>query len=869
MLRSFRARAYAVGASLLIFLISGSFLAQLLLIDRQQRALTEATVAGALSALQAASAVELETWLQQAGHSLSVEVATLRYGDGSQWRWESGTSGARSLTFERPVTMEGAASSVLVLTLALPTLGAAMREALVTIAPRWLVAIPTAALLLLWLFRGPARSLQEIRRFIDRLPAEVGRTLDTRGHASDFAEVIAAMNRASALLAEQQQQLSDLAGAARNFSSIVQNTGIGLLLTNRKREIEWANAGFTRLTGYSAEESLGRQPVVLLDAVGTEPESLRRMAEEIAAGRPVSLDLLCRRADGGRRWLRVDAEPVRDANGEVTGYMALHTDATPRLQALEALRGGQAVLSAVAKVADRMLRSRDGRDQIDASLRELARAAGAQRALLLQLDAERGVATADVSVHSIGFAETAGPRLEIPLGPWLDTLQGGQSLLLGGFPGPSGSAATLPDWPGSVALSPVLVDDQLWGILAMDGGMGAASWSPEQQLAFGAAADILGSAILSARRNDALSDERAFAAQVLEGVFDGVAVVDGAGRVIFANHALQEMLGASDEDLSGRSLPELGLQATRPRSSTSGEPVASAIHRYETTLPFGDLTRTLMVREATTPFGDRDERRIVLVSDISERKHLEEELRRAATSAEAASEAKSRLLGRVSHELRTPLNAVLGFAQLAALDATTPELRDSVTEIQRAGAHLDRLINDLIDVSRNDTGDLKIEFEHVDLEAVARESLALITPMASGATVSVRLEVVRSVRIIADPGRLMQILLNLLSNALKYNREGGEVVLRVGLTPDGAQGRVEVEDSGPGISAEERHNLFTPFERLSNAGDRAGTGIGLALSRILAERMGGEIGVESREGIGSRFWVDFALAPEREQGAWR
>jgi PAS domain S-box-containing protein len=356
---------------------------------------------------------------------------------------------------------------------------------------------------------------------------------------------------------------------------------------------------------------------------------------------------------------------------------------------------------------------------------------------------------------------------------------------------------------------------------------------------------------------------------VLDGVFDGVAVLDDTGRVVFANNALQAMLGEDGSELIGRNLHELGLPAAKPSATEGATSEPGVINRFETTLAKGAVPRTLMVREATTPIGGRDERRIVLVSDVTQRKRLEEELLRAAANAEAASEAKSRLLGRVSHELRTPLNAVLGFAQLAALDATTPELRDSVIEIQRAGAHLDRLINDLIDVSRSDTGELNIEFEHVDLEAIARESIALMNPVAAGSGITLHIEVGDQVRIIADPGRLMQILLNLLSNAVKYNRQGGAVKVRVGSTADRTYGRIEIEDSGPGISAEEQHRLFTPFERLSNAGDRAGTGIGLALSRILAERMGGEIGVESREGVGSRFWVDFALAPEREQGAWR
>jgi PAS domain S-box-containing protein len=171
----------------------------------------------------------------------------------------------------------------------------------------------------------------------------------------------------------------------------------------------------------------------------------------------------------------------------------------------------------------------------------------------------------------------------------------------------------------------------------MDGGIGAEAWSPEQLLAFGAAADILSAAILSAQRSEALSDERAFATQVLDGVFDGVAVLDDTGRVVFANNALQAMLGEDGSELIGRNLHELGLPAAKPSATEGATSEPGVINRFETTLAKGAVPRTLMVREATTPIGGRDERRIVLVSDVTQRKRLEEELLRAAANAEAAS----------------------------------------------------------------------------------------------------------------------------------------------------------------------------------------------------------------------------------------
>lgn len=231
------------------------------------------------------------------------------------------------------------------------------------------------------------------------------------------------------------------------------------------------------------------------------------------------------------------------------------------------------------------------------------------------------------------------------------------------------------------------------------------------------------------------------------------------------------------------------------------------------------------------------------------------ELLVAKLEAERASRAKSEFLSRMSHELRTPLNAILGFGQLLELDAQDGEQADNVQEILRAGQHLLELINEVLDLARIEAGRLTLSQEPVPLMPLIEDCLLLIRPLAErrgiviGATGRDCGEYVR-----ADRVRLKQVLLNLLSNGVKYNREGG--ALAIDCISEGDAIRIRVRDTGPGLDEEQRAKLFVAFERL-DADVRAieGTGIGLALSKRLMELMGGGIGVESEPGQGSIFWI--------------
>ncbi len=249
--------------------------------------------------------------------------------------------------------------------------------------------------------------------------------------------------------------------------------------------------------------------------------------------------------------------------------------------------------------------------------------------------------------------------------------------------------------------------------------------------------------------------------------------------------------------------------------------------------------------------------------DITARKSAEEAMLQARADAERANLAKGEFLSRMSHELRTPLNAILGFAQLLQLDSLNPDQQESVDQILHGGRHLLDLINEVLDVTRLESGaPLPLSPEPVIVGEVVQECVDLIAPMAAAKQIQVQAQGVQASEqaVLADRQRLKQVLLNLLSNAVKYNRNGGSV--SIALAPAAAgRARILVTDTGPGIPEDRQALLFRPFERLQAAQlGVEGTGLGLALSKRLIEAMGGVIGVESAAGTGSTFWVELPVA---------
>ncbi len=221
----------------------------------------------------------------------------------------------------------------------------------------------------------------------------------------------------------------------------------------------------------------------------------------------------------------------------------------------------------------------------------------------------------------------------------------------------------------------------------------------------------------------------------------------------------------------------------------------------------------------------------------------------------AVSQEKSTFLSRMSHELRTPLNAVLGFGQLLELEASDAATAESVGQILAAGRHLVTLVDELLDIGRIEAGELHLEVEALPVADLCAEVLAMMKPLAQARSLTVEDRTAGGrLLVLADRSRLRQVLVNLVSNAVKYNRPGGEIVVSVSRSPDAL--RLAVRDTGAGMAEAEVDRLFTPFERLSAPSSGVvGTGLGLVVARRLVLAMGGQLEVDSRVGIGTTFTV--------------
>lgn len=353
----------------------------------------------------------------------------------------------------------------------------------------------------------------------------------------------------------------------------------------------------------------------------------------------------------------------------------------------------------------------------------------------------------------------------------------------------------------------------------------------------------------------------------------GIALNDYAsGQFLEFNHALIAPTGYSSEEFVALSYWDITPREYEAQERAQVEAMARTGHYgpYEKEYLRKDGSRYPVLLNGVK-LVDAAGREVIwsIIQDITERKLAENEMNLAWQTAEQANHAKSAFLASMSHELRTPLNAIIGFAQMLEMGALVPfagAQEEAVGHILNSGRYLLALIDEVLDLARIEAGKPDIVIESVPLNLLISEAEVLCRPAAAARNVAIQQSCPDGIYVCADRLRLRQILLNLLSNAVKYNRDGGTVTVWCHVV-DGAI-RIVVADTGPGIPEVRLSEIFQPFQRLgAEKTNIQGSGIGLVICKRLVEAMGGNIGVESVEGEGCTFWIEFPVGAPTESPA--
>jgi PAS domain S-box-containing protein len=670
---------------------------------------------------------------------------------------------------------------------------------------------------------------------------------------------------------ERKKAAEALLKAGALQSAIFNSANFSSIATDANGVIQIFNVGAERMLGYAAVEVMNK----ITPADISDPQELIARAEALSVelGTPITpgfealvfkasrgiediYELTYIRKDGSRFPAVVSVTALRDVQNVIIGYLLIGTDNTARKQAEEALLKAGALQSAIFNSANFSSIATDANGVIQIFN------VGAERMLgYAAADVMNKITPADISdpEELVARAKALSAELETTITPGFEALvfkasRGIEDIYELTYIRKDGSR-----FPAVVSVTALRnAQNAIIGYLLIGTDNTARKLVEAEQK----------------KLDQRLRDQQFYTRSLIESNIDALMTTDPAGVITDVNKQMEALTGCTRDELIGAPFKKFFTDADRAEAGIKQVLSEKKVTDYELTARARDGTKTVVSYNATT-FYDRDRTLqgvFAAARDVTERKHVEMELKQAKAAAESASRTKSEFLASMSHEIRTPMNAIMGIADLLAKTSLTPEQDKYVRIFRRAGDNLLNLINDILDLSKVEASQLELEKTGFllddDLEKVIEmvaaraqeKELELVCTIAPGVPNELR----------GDPTRLRQVLLNLIGNAIKFT-ESGAVSLSVTLD-EGAPGpralHFTITDTGIGISDEKLERIFERFTQADSSTTRrfGGSGLGLTISKRLVELMGGRIWVRSALGKGSVFsftlpfeiWADAA-----------
>lgn len=662
-----------------------------------------------------------------------------------------------------------------------------------------------------------------------------------------------------------QEANTTLQGSEENYAVTLNSIGDAVITTDAQARVTRLNPVAEHLTGWPRDEAAGRPIDEIFRIINQEtrqPSTIPVM-DALAHGTKQGLAnhtvLIAR--DGGETAIADSCAPIRDRTGRIIGAVLVFRDVTEEYAAQQALRDSKALIETVLGAVVDGIITLQARNGVIATMNPAAeRMFGydpaeiiGHNASLLIPELERNEREGSLEYYTASNAERASGLEREVVGRRKD---------------------------GTVFPLEIAVSEM---------------WLGGQRFFTGVLRDI------TARRQaeEALLKAEALQRSIFNSAYFSSIATDAKGVIQIFNVGAERMLGYKAEEVvnlvtpADISDPDEVIARAAALSVELGTTIAPGFEAmvFKASRGIEDIYELTYIRKdgsrfpavlSVTALRDAHEHIIgylLIAIDNSARKRVEAEramldqilldknaeLELARIVADKANLAKSEFLSSMSHELRTPLGAILGFAQLmeSAVPAPSTSQLRSINQILQAGWYLLELINEILDLALIESGKLSLSLEPISLAEVMNECRAMTEAQAHKRNVSMTFPTFPdALFVFADRTRLKQVLINLLTNAIKYNRTGGTVSVKVSTNrPDSI--RISVGDSGMGLSAEQITQLFQPFNRLGQeANVEEGTGIGLVVCKRLVELMGGSIGVDSAVGEGCVFWIEMSLTPE-------